>query len=218
MSENELVKLDDIGGLGLDKYTDEDFDAAQSSAQYLPRLQLMTSNAGVCKAGEFPTNHYALVADQNHTDLGKSVDLLVVTWRPKALETGNQVISAYQPSSEEFQRIQSKSFEANSGCMFGPEFLVWVPQLKRFSTFFMGTKSSRREAPNVKARLKKFATLSSKKIETPKFTWFAPSCTACTTPLEMPERDALLEAVEQFNNPPAPTLEGVSGDEESRAR
>jgi len=206
MSENELIKLD---GLEVDKYSDDDFDAAQSSAQYFPRVQLLTSNSAACKSGDFPTNHYALVNDSNNQDLGKSVDVAVITWRPKALETGDQVISSYEPSSDEFQRIQGKSFESNSGCMFGPEFLVWIPQAKKFATFFMGTKSSRREAPNVKARLKNAATLSSRKIETKQYTWFAPACTACTTPLEVPGKEELIAAIEQFNNPPKPTLEGV---------
>lgn len=215
MSENELVKLDDLNVPS--KYSDSDFNATQSGGSYLPRVQLMTSGSAVCKSGEFPTNHYALVADQSHQDLGKNVDVVVVSWRPKALETGDAVISVHDPASEEFQRIQSKSFESESGCMFGPEFLVWIPQVKKFATFFMGSKSSRREAPNVKARLKQAATLGSKKIETKKYTWFAPSCTACTTPLEMPTRESFVTTIEQFLNPPKPDIEGVSETEE-RAR
>lgn len=217
MSENELVKVEDLGELPVSKYSEEDWDATASSSTFLPRLQLMTSNAGMCKSGDFPANHYALVRDSKFDDLGKNVDILLLSWRPKALETGDAVISVYDPESAEFQRIQDKSAEKDSGCMFGPEFLVWVPKAKAFATFFMGTKSARRESGAVKARLKKAATLGSHEIKTKKFTWYAPQCSACSTPFDMPQKEAMLAALEQFNNPPESDIEGVSG-EESRAR
>lgn len=215
---SDLVKLEDLGDLPVSKYSDDDWDATASSAAFLPRVQLLTSNSTKCKSGEFPTNHYALVQDQRHDDLGGNVDVLVVTWRPKALETGEAVISVFDPNDAEFQRIQEKSAERDSGCMFGPEFLIWVPSVKSFATFFMGTKSARREAGAVKARLKKAATLGSQKIENKKYTWFAPQVSACSTPFDMPTQEALLTAVEQFQNPPKSDIEGVSGEEESRAR
>ena len=220
MSENELVKMDDLGTMPIDKHSDDDWDAAASSTTFLPRLQLMTSNSEKCKTGEFPTNHYAMIQDQKFDDLGPNIDILLVTWRPKALEVGDDgVISVFDPNNAEFQRIQDRSMnETNSGCMFGPEFLCWIPSVSRFATFFMGTKSSRREAGNVKARLKKAATLGSTKIETKKFTWFAPQVSDCSTPFDMPGKDDMLAAVEQFNNPPVSDMEGVSDSKEARAR
>jgi len=219
MSENELVKVDELEAmLPANKYSDEDFDATASGGGYLARLQLLTSNSKKCKSGEFPTNHYALIQDQKHDDLGKNVDILVVAWRPKALETGENIISAYDPNDAEFQRIQEKSFQANSGCMFGPEFLVWIPSAGKFASFFMGTKSSRREAGNVKARLTKAATLGSKLCKNKSYEWFAPESSACSTPFAMPARDELMETLEKFNNPPKSEIEGVEEAEDSRAR
>jgi len=220
MSENELVKIEDLGDLPLNKYDDEAFDATASATKFLPRLQLLTSNSAMCKSGEFPTNHYALVRDQKHDDLGKNVDVLLVSWRPKALQTQDTIISVFDPKDDEFQRIQERSLNVkDSGCMFGPEFLVWIPQIGEFGTFFMGTKSARREAGAVKALLQKAATLGSQKIETKKFTWFAPQVQACSTPFEMPAKTDLVAAVEQFNNPPKSEIEGVSEEEtEERAR
>lgn len=215
---NDLVKVEDLQDLPLQKYDDKAFELAQSSASYLPRLQLLTSNSDKCKSGEFPTNHYALINDQKFDDLGVNVDCLPVAWRPKALETGDEVISVYDPNDAEFARIQERSLnETNSGCMFGPEFLVWLPGVKRFATFFMGTKSARRESSALKDRLQKGVTLGSQKIETKKFTWFAPKVSACSTPFEMPSRDALIEAVEGFNNPPKSEVEKVSSSDD-RAR
>ena len=217
--KNELVKLDDLGGLKLQKYDDAAFDATASSASFLPRLQLMTSNAGKCKSGEFPTNHYALISDQKFTDLGKNVDVLLVAWRPKALETGENVISVYDPADKEFERIQDKSLNVkNSGCMFGPEFLCWVGAAGKFTTFFMGTKSSRRESGAVKALMQKQATLGSQLCKNKSFEWFAPQVSACTTPGVMPGKEDLVNAVEKFNNPPKSDVEGVEEAAETRAR
>lgn len=218
MSENELVKVEDMGALIVDKYSDDAFDASASSAKFLPRLQLLTSNSKKCKSGEFPTNHYSLIRDQKFDDLGLNVDVFLVTWRPKALETGENIISVYDPSDKEFQRIQDKSLEVkNSGCMFGPEFLVWIPSVKQFATFFMGTKSARRESGAVKALLKKTATLGSQHCKNKSFEWYAAQVSECSTPLEMSTKDDLVAAVTKFNNPPQNEVEGVE-ETETRAR
>jgi len=217
---NELVKLDDLGDLPVAKYSDDDWDAAASGSAFLPRVQLMTSNAGLCKRGEFNTNHYALVRDQKFDDLGKNVDVLVLVWRPKALDTNDGVISVFDPNDKEFERIQEKSLTVkNSNCMFGPEFLIWIPKAATFATFFFGTKSARREAGNMKARLKKPATLGSQFCKNKDFEWFAPEVSACSTPFDMPKKEELMAAIEQFNNPPKNDTENVEDEEEtSRAR
>lgn len=217
---NEIVKAGDLANLDVVKYSDDAFASTrQGGGDFLPRLQLMTANSAKCKAGEFPTNHYALVASQDYNDLGKNVDVLLVTWRPKALEIGENIVSSFDPSSETFQEIQRKAQQPNSGCMYGPEFLVYVPN-HGFATFFMGSKSARRESASVKALLKQPVTLSSRLIKTKSYSWFAASCSSCSTPLsEMPSRDELLEQVEAFNNPKESDTEIVSDENtETRAR
>jgi len=210
--ENALIPAEIAGGLA--KYDDSVFKETTKSGDYLPRLQLMTSASEKCKSGEFPINHYALIRDQNFDDLGEAIDLLVVTWRPKALEIGEEVVSVFDPEHAEFKRIQDKSSEADSGCMYGPEYLMYIPAKKMFATFFCGSKSARREAPNIQNKLGQAATLKAKKIETKKYTWFAPSCTICSTPFEAPDTEELKKAVEKFNNPPATSVEVVEEDKE----
>ena len=213
-----LIKAEDVGG-DLVKHSDDAFQSATQSGDYLPRLQLMTANSDKCKGGDFPTNHYALVRDQNFQDLGPEVDVLIVTWRPKALEIGDELISVFDQTNPEFKRIQDKSFEADSGCMFGPEFLVYIPSVQAFATFFMGSKSSRREAGSVKAKLQGAGTLKSKKVSTKRYTWYTPLITACSTPIDLPDQEELTAEVTKFNNPPETTIEKAEKtDEEKRAR
>jgi len=216
---NELVSLDELQQTttAINKHDDESFDALQTSS-YLARLQLMTSNAEKCKKGEFPTNHYAVVDGKTFHDVGKTVDAIVLGWRPKALEIDDEILTIYKPDDPEFERIKDRADnEKDSGCMWGFEFLLWLGAHKRFVTFFCGSKSSRREAPNVKALMNKAATLRSKFIETKKYSWYTPDCVECSTPMPMPTKDALMAELEKFNNPPENTTEKVGDEDESRA-
>ena len=219
--EGELIPAGAIDDAGLVKHDDDVFALATKTGEWLPRLQLMTSNSEKCKDGSFPVNHYAVIDGSNYTDLGDSVDCIPITWRPKAIEMGDEIITVYDPKNSEFERIQIKSDEQDSGCMFGIEFLVWIAQSKQFATFFMGSKSSRREAPNVKALLKKAATLKSHLIEGKKYKWQSPCVTACSTPFDTPTIEQLKEEVEKFNNPPATdvqTADEAEADATSRER
>jgi hypothetical protein len=213
-AEGDLINLEDMGGTKLQKYDDSEFDKA-TSTKYLQRLQLMTSSTKMCKSGEFPINHYALVRDQNFDDLGKEVDALVIAWRPKALEMGDQVIAIFDSAHSEFERIKAKSEEKDSGCMWGPEYLLYIPQREAFCTFFMGTKSARREAPALKALLNRAATLKAHEIETAAYTWWAPQVHPCTTAFDLPATAEIIEVVEKFNNPATTEVERVEDDGET---
>jgi len=205
-------------------HDDSEFTAAVATGDFLPRLQLMTANSEKCSDGSFPINHYALVSGQNHDDLGDSVVVAVLDWSPKAIEMGGDVvITVYKQDDPEFERIAAKSTQKDSGCMFGIEFLVWIPEtgIQRFATFFMGSKSSRREAPNVKAQMHKLCKLVAQKIETRKYTWFAPKAEQCSDEVVLPPITEIQKQVEKFRNPPKPEIEvapEADAEEEGRAR
>ncbi len=205
MADKDLVTLPK--GTVPDVQRDDVFKKTVTSGDYLPRLQLMTSNSEIVKDGKFPMNHYALVKDQNHVDLGKDVDILLVEWRPKAIEIDEQILAVYDPDDAEFQRIQTESLKKDTGCMYGPEFLVWVPKAEEFATFFMGSKSSRREAASVRALLKKAGTLKSKKITTSQYTWYSPVIEKCAGAFDIPKQEIVVEQWTKFTNPPKSEVE-----------
>ena len=199
--DGELVKVEIDGAI--QKFDEDEVFALMTKAgDYLPRLQLMTSNAKKCKEDEFPVNHYALVEGKNFRDLGKEVDILVVAWRPKALEIGDNVLAVHDPADPEFKRICEKAGMADSGCMYGPEYLLYLPGAEVWVTFFMGSKSARNEAKNMRTQMKKAATLTAQKIETKKYTWFAPKVGPCSTPFDLPEDADIKEQAEKFLNSP----------------
>jgi len=196
----------DIAG-SLQKYDDQAL-AAVSTGGFLPRLQLMISNSGPCKSGAFPINHYAVIENQNNVDVGKEVDMLVIVWRPKAMDTsGDEIIVSHDETSQLFKDISAKTLEKNSGCMFGPEYLVYIPSVKKFATFFLGSKSSRREATAMNGRLGKGATLKSRHCESKGFDWYSPVCVACNQPFELPDMAEVAAQADKFNNPPVASVE-----------
>jgi hypothetical protein len=216
MSDKDLITLPKGGAVAAQD--DDAFKAATKSGDYLPRLQLLTANSKICKSGEFPINHFAIIRDQNNNDIGETVDIVVVAWRAKAIEIGDMILTSYNPKDDTFASIQEKSEEKDSGCMFGPEFLVWVPVADTFATFFMSSKSMRREAPSVRGFIKKAATLKPQKIETPKYTWFTPTVHPCTSVIDPPDKDELLQEYEKFMNPPAQTVEKAPEEPEGKGK
>lgn len=196
---DELI-LSDMGEMVASKYDDSAFDTLKDGA-FLPRLQLMTSASKQCKSGDFPINCYAYIQDQDFKDLGKNVDVLICAWRPKAMSLGGTIITSYEQESDTFKQIQAKSNQKNSGCMWGYDFLVWVPATESFASYFCGSKTARREAPNVKARMHNRATLGSHEIKGDEFTWYGPTTSDCSTPFNMPGKEAFKAAVEKFENP-----------------
>lgn len=220
MSENEnaiVVSSADFEIEVASKYDDNIFDAINKSQVYLPRLQLMTKNSPICGSGEFPINHYARVYDSDNRDLGSTVDVFILAYRPMALETTTDgtVIVSYDPKPDangeltgEFARIAAKADEGGmNGCMYGPQFLVWVPSTEEFMTLFLSSKTARRSAPSVKAMMMKAATLSSKEIKTKKYSWYGLVCTPCSTPFNMPSKDQVQSQINKFLNPEEPSVE-----------
>jgi hypothetical protein len=189
-------------------YDEKAFAKIAAAANYLPRLQLFGSNSDAVKEGTFPMGHYGLVKDKDVIDLGAEVDVLVIQWRPKAIDTGSDPVVAYHnPDSPAFQKLQERADQPNSGCMYGPEYLVYLPKVQKFATFLMGSKTARREAPNVKALLGKAASLSVKLIKNTSYSWHGPVCKDCSTPFEIPDLGEIADVTKTFLSPPETVVE-----------
>lgn len=214
MPENALINVEE---LGIQKYDDAQFDKV-AAGKFLPRIQFMSSSSEPCKTGGFPVNHYALFKSKTPIDLTAEVNVLVVSWRPKALRIGDSVMAFYDVENAEFKKIVEESDVQDSGCMYGPEFLCYIPAMKEFATFFMGSKSARNESPNLKALMGKGATLRSQKIQNKKYTWQSPQIVPCSTPFDLPAIEEIKKIAEQFINPPVTEVETVDEEKDARAR
>lgn len=202
--------------------SDQDFLGLASSSKYFPRIQLFGSSSKLVKQGKFPTGHYGLVTKKDSADdLGESFDCIAVDVRAKAMDLGiDPPISVFNKDSEQFKELQERSKEQNSSCMWGPEFLVWLPNLKRFATMLFGNPTMRREAPNLYALRGHAATCKTQFIDHKVYGgWHGPVVVKCSTPLaNMPTEEEINAALETFRNPTSTEVEPETAEEDESDR
>jgi len=212
---NELIPKDITGGELVD------FDEVTSSGDaYLTRLQLFGSKSDACAEGKISIGHWGLVNDDVIIDLGEEVDLVILAYRAKALQIDNDgIITNHDVRSETFNAIREQSFVQDSGCMFGPEFLVYIPSNETFATYFASSKTSRREAKGtIKLLIGSAATFKCKLIDPPasKYKWHGPIVTPCSTPMDLPDLKIISEMINKFKHPVADEVEIADDDTRER--
>lgn len=213
MDEIVPVKSDNVDALAairaaanqnnaLANTSDDVFADMSKGADYLCRLQLQGSNSKLVKLKKIPCGHYAYITTkENFIDLGEAIDVFAITWRPRALDmSGATPISVYDPKSALFKDIAERSFGQDSNCTFGPDFLVWIPEVKRFASLHWGSKTARQDAPAFMALMKenRASTLTCRIIEKPKFVWEAMTVNACSTPFALPDLDKTQDQITKF--------------------
>lgn len=225
---NALLPVN-VNELPVGKYVNEEsFSDLAKSVDWLPRLDLFSSASDVCKKGEFPLNHWGFVVGKNITDLTTEVDVIPIKWRPKAtLIKGKEVTNAYNPNDPEFQRIDKlvKDKVQNSGAMVGPEFLIYIPSIRRFASYHARNTSAKMIAGDIKKAMdeNRAVTLGSQFVQGKVNSWQAPTISNCSTPFlpeELPSGPQVVDEVNKFCNPPESQKEVVeevaTGDQRVR--
>jgi hypothetical protein len=197
------------------------YDDIAQSTTCLSRLQLYTKGKAIDRR-LIKSGHYGIPESATEiTDLGPSIDLLVLARRPKAVDMSDsdEIITSFDPESAKFTRIAAKSLEKESNCMYGPSFLViernnWQRPLE----FFCGTKGSRAEAKKIYPFLALSAeqiearglkdekphgplamTLTARLVEEGKYLWHVPVANKCTTPFtELLADEKILDEIMKF--------------------
>lgn len=196
-----------------------DFSKYGTESKFLPRLQLITKGKYVNKQLIAPGHYGVPNGDDDITDLGEGIDVLVLACREKALDTTQEPpLSVFDPNDEVFKEIVERSFTQDSGCMWGPSFLLFERNTGSFYEFFCGNVSARNEASlmgqhlpvteeqaaanGVEPSEAKQFTLRAKYIERGRHSWHAPVVCKCSTPItNLPSIDVQLEQINKFLNP-----------------
>lgn len=219
---NQLSTLEALSNLPATqaKYADDQgFLAVAASSGFLPRVQIYSSNSKEVKRQEFPMGHYGLIRGKVIEDLGIAFDAVALSWRPKAMRFGEEVVSVFNPENAEFKKIQTESEESESGCAFGPEFLLYIPTANppTFATLFFGNKTMRRESPLMRSLINKAVTMKVQLIETKKYSWHGPIIVPCSVfTHKLPEDEDIIKERDKFNNPPEGEVEPVPQDTRER--
>lgn len=203
--------------------SDADFDAIAKSSDFLLRLQLFTKGKAVNKKLVGPGNYGIPVTDEEVTDLGDEIDILPLARRPKAIDLKDteNIVAVYDISDPEFKRIQTQSAQKESGCMYGPSFLVFERSTGQFLEFFCGTKSARTEAKRIFPYLPlsqamidanpalantgaephnaKPVTMKSRLVEKGQWSWHVPVAVKCSTPFtSLPSAEVIVKEITKF--------------------
>jgi hypothetical protein len=211
------------------KYGVSDFLDVSKGGDWLPRLNVMTGNSTLVQEGKMNVGRYALIINKDtFKDLGPEVEGLAIAFRPRAMRTTVEPPqSFYDPKSPEFEKVREESAIKDSGSVYGPEFLIWLPNEEMFCTMLFGSISSRREAPQLFALMKgdddvirpAKATFATRFIETKKYKWHAPRILPYTGPMtNPPEQEELLKVIEKFNSPVDTQVERVEPAQGGRER
>ena len=245
MSDNQMVPVN-LGQLPSTQLgTDEQFTKLAQGGDYIGRMQLYTKSKANLK-GLIPQGHYGIPeGDDQIIDLETSVDILPLARRPKAIDMSDMeaLVISYDPESDEFQRIATKSGESDSHCQYGVSFLVFERSNGRFLEFFCGNKSSRIEAKKLfpflprsqadidalKAAGKDVSgptahgpvpvTLKVKVAENRKGTWHVPVVTMSTRVFDnLPSDEVIYAEIGKFLAPKDNGVEKVQDDRPARAR
>lgn len=199
MSKQALMAF----GSEVQKYDDDAMDGVASSNDYLQRLQLLTSQSTVVKKDLSLANQYALLNSDGLDAIGTDIDIFIGPCRPKALDmSGETPVTSFDKDSEVFKDIQARSDEQDSGCMFGPEFLVWIPSQQKYATWFLATKSHRKLYKEVRALTGNAARLSSRLVETKDYSWQVSTVKASDVEFgenDFPSEEVTTATVASFN-------------------
>lgn len=203
---SEIVAAD-LPQFPVQSYVEDDkvYGEIITAGLFLPRVQLIGGDNELAKQGKITPGHYALIRSKDQFEvLGPQIEIFPFSMRFKAIRfLPEKVLAYHNPKMKEFTQIRQDSELPNSGCMYGLEFLVWVSATRCFATFYLNSKTSRRQAPAMKGLLqeKRAVTLRAEFIKKGKYSWHGPVVSQCSTPFELPPVDEIINQAERFANP-----------------
>lgn len=211
-----LMSLNQNTDIAVQSEEEAALKALMSSGNYLPRLQFFSNASDAVKSGRVTMNVYGLSRGKDDVEeLGKEIEVVPFAVRSKALDLrGGEVLSYYKFSTPQFQTVLELSKIQDSKCMAGTEFLIWVPSVQEFCTFFAYNVSSKQEAPKIKALINKAMTMKSKYVPRPKNSFQAIVCIeSSVVPEALPSQEDLDKVIEKFKNPSDSTASAVTTTE-----
>jgi hypothetical protein len=233
MSNEVAVQSTDLQALLGIKKNEVSADVASvlgAGGSFLPSVRFMGPMVAEVKQGKFKgLNHFALIENETITDLGEMVDVLVLSVRPLGINKNGVTASGeigtvfcYDPKLDDkgqptgmYKEIVEKSDIKDSGCFYGPEFLLYIPKVQKFACFLMGSKTSRNDARTLVARMGQAVTLRGHLIPNKKHgDYMSPEGVACTTVFQLPPVTDILTQVDNFKNPKSSAVGAAASAEE----
>lgn len=122
-------------------------------SEFLPYIALGQGQSELVQKGELQLGHFALIQGKNVIPLGSEFCAIVLDVRPCAIQFTPEMIVSYDTNSDLFRSIKERSSLPDSGCGYGPQFLVYLPDYNRFATYGFLSASARNEAVNIMSEM-----------------------------------------------------------------
>ncbi len=223
---NQLINLQD---LGIEEVATTGLEELTQASQYLPQLRIYGASSDIVKENKFPMGHLGLYYNNDKiVDLGEETDVLVIEARPKAsiIMSGENPVNYYGKfvdgvwdcSNPNFQEVKAKAMAKERSHNVGLEYLLFIPVLKEFGLFHMGTSTLRRESDNMLALRYNAATVKVKFIKKKDYSWHGCTVLKCDTPFELPDGEALKAERDKFMDPVNSKVEMVEESSSQRDR
>lgn len=188
---------------------DEFQGVAGNRGSFLPRLQLFTASSNEVKEGKIGVAVYGVVKGADLIEVGKNVPVIPIAYRSKAMNLKADPPQAYHnQKSPEFKDFMDRAADANSGYVFGPEFLLWMGDPHGFVTMFFMSKTARNSSPDLRALMPtptdsrlRVALLSAKLIENDDYKWHGPTIMPSSQSMQLPPDDLLEMTLRTFLTP-----------------
>lgn len=241
---NELIPVDGLFG---DIIPTQDVselkkveDLSQSSS-FLPRIQLYWRGPAVDKDLIGKAHFGSPRSAEDIVDLGKNIDVLVLVRKAKAIDMSDtdNIIVSNDTESAEFKRIVDLADNTqDSGCAYGPTYLVYERSTGKFYEFFCGNKSARFESSKINTYLPvspamieagltdekeprgpKPMMLSSEYVTKGRYSWYVPKASDSLTPFDKtPSMEELKDQITKFLKKEDTEVETVSETEAKSKR
>lgn len=184
------------------------FDEVAKGSDFLPRIQLYTRGRFI-DTGKIAPGHYGVPQSggEEVLDLGDSIDIVPFAFRAKAMDVSDRdaIVTVFDNTGDpEFKRIVAAG--KDSGCFWGPTFLVYERSTKTFYELFFNNASGRTESgkmrpflPQENDGVPKAATMTSRHRTKGNYSWHVPVINQCTLEFDtVPTVEDIDKAVKKF--------------------
>ncbi len=172
------------------------------SSSGLPYFRMYGSNSKEAKGKKIPGGNYGLALGKSDpTDLTPNVDVIVCATRLRAVDTKGGK-SFYSRKSDGYQDVKKRSVVKDSGCMHGPEILIWIGVLSKFATWHLNSPTLRNISDDILDALSNGVTLGWRLAEGGGYTWDASTVEPCPDwGHSTPPSEEFESAVAKFKSP-----------------
>lgn len=241
---NDLFTGEDAGNLVPAESVEQskELDKFSQGTAFLKRIQLYSKGKSNSDGVLIDMGNFGIPKSAEEImSLGKEIDVIPFARRAKAVDLSDtdNIIVTYDTASDEFKRIVNLADTTkDSGCVYGPTYLVYERTTGEFYEYFCNNKSSRIASSDINpflpvSQAQIDANLSDEKnprgpmplhmkakyVKKGRYEWFVPEISKAMTPFKkVPNREEIKTALDIFQKSEESKVEVVDDKSDKKGR